>query len=197
MLIEVLASIIQLRGVWADVDKKRLVLLLAGSAVGTPPGVWALAWLDADATRLVLSSYVLAMSGLMLAGWRLSRPVGAVGTLLLGIACGFVTGVAGIGGLIVVLFLTADGSEPALIRATMIAYFLPLDAYTAGLFALRGLYDADLVMTGIICFPILLAGIAIGRRSFLVTTPTAFRRYTLVLLMALALAGVARVLLFP
>ena len=192
MLMEVVASVVQFRGVWDDVDWKRFWVILIGSAVTVPLGVLALAWLNADATRIVLSCYVAAMSLAMLSGWRLRRPIGTPSMLVVSAISGVITGIVGMGGLFIVSFMTADGSRPAAIRATMIAYFLPLDIYAAGLYAWRGFYDGEILTAAVIALPILMAGMVVGRRFFLATTPETFRRYTLGLLLVLAAGGIVR-----
>ena len=54
-----------------------------------------------------------------------------------------------------------------------------------------GLWLAEPVGDAALAPPVLL-GLAVGRRRFLATRPESFRRFTLVLLMALAPAGLAR-----
>mgnify|MGYP002085270709 FL=1 len=142
--------------------------------------------------RIGLALYVVAMCALMLRGWRLSRPVGTVGIATLGLACGFLTGAVAMGGLVVATFMAADGTRPAAMRATLIAYFLPLDIYAASLFYNAGAYDRDGLTAVAIALPILAVGMAVGSRHFLRATPEQFRRYTLGLLLVLAAAAFLR-----
>ncbi|MEZ5926013.1 MAG: TSUP family transporter [Hyphomicrobiaceae bacterium] len=195
LLLDVIASVVQLRGVLSDIAWRRLWLLLLSSAVGTPLGVQALRHFDPDAARVVVAVYVVTISVALLWGWRLTRLVGDAGMLVLGFLCGFVTGLIAMGGMVVVTFLTADGTKPAALRATLIAYFLPLDGFAVLLFMREGAYDADGLTAVAIAVPILLVGIWLGGRHFLSASPEQFRRYTLGFLIVLAMAAFVRALL--
>ena len=194
LMLDVAASIGQLSGVLKDIQWRRLWLLLVGSAPTTPLGVLALNLVPANAARAVVALYVIGISIVLLRGWRLRRPVGDLGMLLLGIACGFITGLIAMGGMVVVTFLTADGTKPAALRATLIAYFLPLDGFATLLFFLQHRYTADGLTAVAFALPILAAGVWIGGRHFLSATPEQFRRFTLGLLILLGIAALVRAL---
>lgn len=195
LMLDVAASIGQLRGVLKDIEWRRLWLLLAGSAPATPLGVLALDFVPADIARIVVALYVIAISTVLLRGWRLRRPVGDIGMVLLGVACGFITGLIAMGGMIVVTFLTADGTRPAALRATLIAYFLPLDGFATLLFFWQGRYTADGLTAVALALPILAAGVWIGGRHFHSATPEQFRKFTLGLLIVLGVAAFLRAVL--
>lgn len=192
LMLDVIASITQLRGILPDVDWRRVLVLLATSAVGTPLGVRALTFIDPDTARIIVALYVATISIALLWGWRLGRPVGDVGMLVLGFLCGFVTGLIAMGGMVVVTFLTADGTKPAALRATLIAYFLPLDGFACLLFLSEGRYDADGIAAVALAVPILMAGVWLGGRHFLSASPEQFRRLTLGFLIVLAAAAFFR-----
>ena len=192
LMMDVIASITQLHGVFRDIAWRRLGLLLAASAIGTPLGVRALGLIEPNTARIVVALYVAAISIALLGGWRLARPVGDVGMLVLGFLCGFVTGVIAMGGMVVVTFLTADGTKPAALRATLIAYFLPLDGFACLLFWRDGRYDMDGLSAVALAVPILMIGLWIGGRHFLSASPEQFRRFTLGFLIVLAAAAFVR-----
>lgn len=192
ILIDTAVGSWQLRRVVADIDWRRLVMLLIGTAVGTPLGVHAIGYVPADTARIIVALYVIAISIALLRGWRLDRPVGDKGMVALGFACGFVTGLIAMGGLIVAAFLTADGTKPQAMRATLIAYFLPLGLFAIVLFAVRGFYDPEGLRILLTALPIFAAGVWLGGRHFLSATPEQFRRLTLGLLMILAAGAFIR-----
>ncbi len=195
ILIDTLVGTLQLRGVVAAIDWRRLWMLLLGSVVGTPIGVQALGLVAPDTARLLVALYVIAISVALLRGWRLARPIGHAGMLVLGFLCGLITGLIGMGGLIVAAFLTADDTKPAAMRATLIAYFVPLGLFAIALFLGRGLYTGDGVRVVALALPIFAAGVWLGGRHFLSATPEQFRKYTLGLLIVLGVAALVRALL--
>jgi hypothetical protein len=182
----------QLRRVTIDVDRRRLVTLLIGTALGTPLGVLAIGSIAADTARILVALYVIVISIALLRGWRLGRPVGGMGMVLLGFACGFITGLIAMGGLIVAAFLTADDTKPQVMRATLIAYFLPLGLLAISLFAMRGAYDQDGLLAVMMALPMFAAGVWLGGRHFLSASPEQFHRFTLAFLIVLAAAAFLR-----
>ena len=192
ILIDTMIGSWQLRRVTGDVDRRRLVMLLAGTAVGTPLGVQAISFIAADTARILVALYVIAISIALLRGWRLDRPVGDAGMVVLGFACGFITGLIAMGGLIVAAFMTADGTKPQAMRATLIAYFLPLGLLAIALFTMRGAYDRDGLRVILMALPIFALGVWLGGRHFLSASPVQFRRYTLGFLIVLAAAAFVR-----
>lgn len=195
LMLDVVASVAQLRGVLDDIAWRRLGMLLLGSLIGTPLGVEALGLIEPNTARIMVALYVIGISMALLRGWRLQRPVGDVGMIILGFLCGFITGLIAMGGMIVATFMTADGTKPAAMRATLIAYFLPLDGFAVLLFAREGVYTQDGLTAVLVALPILAAGVWLGGRHFLAATPDEFRRFTLGLLIVLAMAAFLRAVL--
>lgn len=77
-------------------------------------------------------------------------------------------------------------------RASNIAYFLGTDAIGAGMAAVGGLVDLDALIRLAWFLPVMMVGASLGNRRFLAADPETFRRAALVVLMALALAGLIR-----
>src|SRR5262249_18458834 len=69
LILEVLASVLQARSVWTLIDWRRVGLLLAGAAAGTPFGTWLLAHAPIDAMKAAIAIFVLIAAALLLAGF--------------------------------------------------------------------------------------------------------------------------------
>ena len=195
LVLEVTASIIQAFSVWKDIPWRRVAFLLGGAAIGTPVGVALLAYVPLPTMRIAIAIFVIISTLALLQGWKLKKKANDTGAGGVGILSGLANGSTGMGGLPVALFLTADGDSPARIRAAVVAYFFFLDII--GLFFLTrsGLTDTNTIGLAILSLPILLVGMALGTRHFIAATPEQFRRMTLIMLAALAVAGLARGLL--
>ncbi len=194
LLLELLASLTLLRGVWKDVAWPAMGWLLLGAGLGTPLGVLALANWPEQLMRIIMAVMVLGASLLLWFGARYPGHPGAGSTLGAGLVSGVANGAAAIGGLPLVIFLMALTATPAVIRATLIAYLLLLNCYGAAALAVGGLIPFEaLLRTGLFALP-MLAGVSLGRRQFLDTSPESFRRFTLVLLMVLSLLSLIRAL---
>ncbi|PUB10705.1 hypothetical protein DFP92_11750 [Yoonia sediminilitoris] len=188
---EILMTVFQARGIRGHVDWRRVFALLAGAAVMLPLSVWTILSLGESAVRLTVSLIVLAMSLVLLSGWTLRRTIGAPGHFGVGILSGLCNG-AGIGGLPVAAFMTAQPMAPQRFRATMIVFLTGLDLITMPLLWAGGLITWDTAAGLGLAFPLLGLGVWLGGRQFLAASPTTFRRFAVMLLLALALLGLLR-----
>jgi len=194
VLLEVGASILQAAGAWRQVDWRRVGLLLAGAAVGTPFGVAVLAFASPDLLRLLIGALLLLCCCALLAGYALERDAGAAGDVAVGGVSGLVNGATAMGGLPVALFLAAGSMPPAVMRASFIAYFFALDIIAASLLARQGVLDRQSLVIALLCLPGLAIGLFLGGRHFLAASPEQFRRHTLWLLLGLAALVLVRAL---
>jgi hypothetical protein len=80
----------------------------------------------------------------------------------------------------------------AVSRASIIAYFFGINLVTLGVAGYRGLLTQDTFSLAGLCLVPLVAGLALGSRIFQRIDPASFRRNVLLLLAALALAGLLR-----
>ena len=189
IVMEVTASVLQAVSVWRHVDWKRVALLCGGAFIGNPFGVALLAYLSSNSLRIAISAFILAASLVLLSGWRRTRRTGPAGAGLVGLGSGVVNGATALGGLPVALFLTADREDPATMRATLVAFFFLTDFYAGALFVHQGVLTLETLKAAAWALPILAVGLILGGRRFIGTTPEAFRRFTLGLLIALSSIG--------
>lgn len=180
----------QVRSIRGAVEWRRVAGLFVGCLIGVPLSVWALAAVGIDAARAAISVFVLAMCALMAAGWRL-QPQGDGANLGVGLVSGLANGAA-VGGLPVAAFFTAQGLPAAAFRATVIAYFCALDLWTLPVMAQAGLVTGQTLLAAAWLFPAMSLGVWAGGRRFIAAPPEDFRRFAILLMAALALAGLLR-----
>lgn len=181
-------------GVGPEVDWRRGKWLVLGAIIGLPLGLWALTAIPEDWARAVISSYVLVMCLVLLAGWKLAHEVGRNGTL----ATGLVSGLAnapGMGGLPVAAFFAAQPMAAATFRATLVAYFPILDIYSAPLYFMHGLVSWNTLYASLLVLPLTFLGNWLGGRHFFNTDPQDFRRFAILLLAGLAALGLVKAVL--
>ncbi len=202
-VLEVLASISLLRSAARDIDWQWLSWLIAGNLLCLPLGIVLLAWLPETPLRLLIGALLLLAAGLLGSGFSLALAPSAGVRLGVGMASGFVNGVAAIGGIAVAVMLSTSQIAPAVMRATLIALFLFTDLYALACSALvsigtgapTALLGADTVRWALWLAPAMLAGIWFGQHSFAGVSPAQFRRHVLNLLMLTAAISVLRALL--
>ena len=195
LALEVLASVHLLPGAWSAVQWRTVWPLMLAAWVATPLGVWLLGRVPAREMSLAISASVLVGGALLWRGHALTRAPGPALTALVGAASGVLNGATSAGGPPVVLFYFASPAAIGVQRASLIAYFLGSDAVGVTAAALSGLVDAESVARIALFLPAMLVGTALGQRRFVRTTPEAFRRVALLLVMALGVAGLLRALL--
>ena len=180
---------------WATVrgsiDGRRVAFLFGGCLFGVPLGVRAVAAMGEDTARIVVALYVLLICAVLLRGSRLARPAGDAANGALGVVSGLANGAA-VGGLPVAAFFAAQPIPPATFRATLVAYFAFLDLYTLAVLGAGGLVTGQSLVLAALGLPVMLLGLHLGSRHFLMAPPEEFRRFAIWTLMALAVLGLIR-----
>ncbi len=182
------------RGLSKDVDWRRVLLLMAGAAVGMPLGLWALTSISEEAARGVISAYILVMCLVMLAGWKLRAEAGTGANLAAGLMSGLANA-PGMGGLPVAAFFAAQPMAANVFRATLVAYFPILDIYSAPLYWYGGMISWDTLWASLMTLPMVFLGNWLGGRHFFNTDPQDFRKFAIGLLALLAVMGLAKAVL--
>lgn len=191
-LLEIMASAHLLPKVWREVDRRSVAWLLLGALIATPAGVWLLAAVPADAMRVAISVLILVAVAVLWRGRGLGRVPGPAPTALTGALSGVINGATSMGGPPVVVYYLSTPLGAAATRACLIAYLLGTDVFSAAFAGAGGLIDGNILLRSLGFFVIVLAGLAVGHRRFVATAPETFRRFTMVLLTALAIAGLLR-----
>ncbi|MBY6139696.1 sulfite exporter TauE/SafE family protein [Leisingera daeponensis] len=188
---EIAMTAFQARDIRPHIDWRRAIALLAGAAVATVPAIAIMARLGEQEARLAISSLILVLSLVLLSGWQLTRPVGRNGNVGVGAIAGIANS-AGVGGLPVAAFLTAQPVPPAVFRATMIVFLTGIDVMALPVMAANGLVGPETLTGILLAFPILGLGIWAGSHSFKAVSQTLFRRAVVLMLTALSLINIAR-----
>lgn len=186
-MMEVLASISLLPGVWNDIHWRALGMLFAGCLVATPVGVWLLASIPAAPMKIALSIVVLAAVALLSSGYVRKSMPNRFETAMTGAVSGLLNGAFGIGGPPVIIFFFSSPAGAAMSRASLIAYFIGTDTMGLGFLTYEGLVTVNGLYSLLMMTPALLIGQWLGARSFAASDPLNFRRWVLRVLIVLAL----------
>jgi len=189
-----LMTVFQAREIRGHIDWRRVLWLLLGAAIALPFSVSVILSVGADTARIAISAIIFVMSLILLTGWTLKTRIGPLGHGGVGIISGACNS-AGIGGLPVAAFMSAQPMQAAVFRATMIVYLTGLDMITMPLLWAGGLVTWDTAIGVAMAFPLLGVGVWLGGRQFLSASPSTFRRFAVMLLLALSVLGLLRVFL--
>lgn len=193
-VLEVIASVWMIPGVWRDVNWKWLTPMAFGYAVSVPVGVLALAYAPRDAIRVGGCLVLLFASICLLLNARPRLPDGfplRVGT---GLVAGFMAGASSLGGMVASAMLFAVSIPAKTLRATLIVLFCASSLYSTMWGTWHGIVTQQTFEKAAWLAVPLLIGIAIGSRGFHVVSDAQFRKAVLVVLAGLSVAGIASVI---
>ncbi|WP_458791403.1 sulfite exporter TauE/SafE family protein [Yoonia sp. MH D7] len=185
---EIAMTALQARNIRPHIDWRRVLTLLAGAALALPFSVWVMLRVGEDTARFSISAIIFIMALILLSGWSLHSALRTKGHLGIGVISGLCNA-AGVGGLPVAAFMTAQSIPANVFRATMIVYLTGLDLMTLPLMWAGGMVTWDTAIGAAFALPILALGVQLGSRQFLSATPKTFRRFAVMLLLTLSLAG--------
>lgn len=112
---------------WRECHRNDLRRLLIGTVITVPIGVLILRNTDPEIYRYGISGLALIMLVILLSGFRYSGEVSRPMVYGIGGGAGFVGGVAGLPGPVVILFYMASRHGPAVIRANTHLYLWAFD----------------------------------------------------------------------
>jgi uncharacterized membrane protein YfcA len=107
-----------------EVQIRALVLLGAGTVLGTPAGVWILAALPAPVLRRLIGLALITIVALEWLGFYPERLSGAGWALGAGVVAGVAGGAVGTPGPPVILYTASQGWSPRAVKGTLQAFFL-------------------------------------------------------------------------
>lgn len=193
--LEMTASLLMVRGGWRDADRRVVFGLVIGSAVGTPLGMALTTTIPVGISKLIALSLVVGLAVTQLGKVRLAFLATRSGLYGSGLMAGVVTGLAGIGGMVVALYVLAQDAPARKMRAALVL-FLFLGAVTSMITYLAfGVMDATATVRGLTFAAPVVAGVLLGQRLFIPRFEHIYRPFCLSLLIALAGFGILRLAL--
>ena len=191
--LEIVGSLSLLKSVWKDVNWRWLKAMAAGYFVSVPLGVAALAYAPQVALRVAGCVVSLIASLCLLANLRLPLRDGLGFRFGTGLMAGFLAGASSVGGMMASVVLFAAELPAKSLRATLVVLFFFSGIYSLTWGLWHGVANTKTFSLGATLAIPMLIGIAIGIRGFSIVTPEQFKRYVLMILAVLALAGIVSV----
>lgn len=190
--LEMGASLLMGRAGWRDADRRVAIMLIGGSAVGTFFGVWMTVMLDPATSRIIALSVLIALAALQLGKVRLNFLATTTGTIATGVLAGVVTGLAGVGGMVVALYVLSRDSEPKVMRATLVVFLFGVMGTSLATHLYWGTMTETAAYRGLILVPICLLGVWLGAKFFTPRWQPYYRPVCLWLLIGLGTLSLLR-----
>lgn len=175
-----------------DTQRGPLALLVAGTVVGTPLGVWLLAVLPAAALTRMIGLTLLVIVLLEWAGVAPTRLAGRGWALGAGAAGGVTGGAVGTPGPPVILYVASQRWSPRAVKATLQAFFVVNQAATLAGYGWAGLLTREVWQACAVFLAPAALGLVAGVALFDRVDQAGFRRVVFAILFAAALVLLVR-----
>lgn len=176
-------------GAFRRADRRNVLTITLGALVGIPLGVFMLTRLDPLVVRWAIVALVVALLALLISGWRYHGKPKAPLTVLVGVAAGFLSGVAQVGGPPVVAYWLGGAIPAAVVRANIILYFAISTVLTGVGYVWGGLFTAEVLLLAVLVAPLYGVGLWLGGRMFGLASEETFRRVCYLMIAAAALVS--------
>ena len=170
------------------VDRKAVSVLIASATISASFGLWVLRHVDVTVIRWGVVSVCAITLAALIAGWRYTVAPTLRTRISIGLATGFVGGVSGLLGPIMVLFQLAGRDSIATTRATTVVFLTVTSLLMIPLMYLQGILSVAAVALGLVLLIPYGVGALIGQALF---RPEQERFYRAVAYVIIAIATVA------
>jgi len=193
--LEMSASLMMMKGGWADADRKTAYGLVIGGALGWPFGLWLTTSLDVDTSKAIALTIIVVLAALQLTKIRLPFLATTPGLYGSGVVSGIVSGLASVGGMIVALYVLASDASARSMRGTLVLYLFLSSIMSMVIMLSFGVMTTTSITRGLIFALPTMFGVFLGQQLFVERFAAYYRPFCLVLLCSLAGAGLVRTVL--
>lgn len=192
LVLEGVAGLFMLRSGLREANIPLVLSLTLGSLIGLPIGLMITTTVAPDLSRLVAQLLVLTLAVAQLMQLRPTWLMGKPGRYGAGLMAGIATGLAGLGGMVIALFVLAQRAPPREIRGSLVIYLF-VGLLFGGLYQLWfGVMTSEAFSRGLILAPVAAFGVLLGKQLFRPSLESSYRKICLSLLIVLAMAGLAK-----
>lgn len=190
--LELAASLVMLRSGWDGADMRTAITLAIGSALGMFVGLGLTTTLDPTVSQRTALVILIVLAGLQLKRLRIRGLATPVGTVIAGLVAGIASGLAGVGGMVVALYVLARNDEPKVMRATLVAFLFLGSATSLFTHLYFGTMNQTSALRGIALILPCILGVLIGQRLFTPRLQPYYRPVCLSLLIGLGAISLLR-----
>lgn len=191
---ELAASAVMLKGGWANANRKVAYGLVIGSAVGLPIGLALTIMMAPDTSRFVALVVVAILAASQLRKLDLKFLATTPGLYGSGVLAGIVTGLAGVGAMVVALYVLALKAPAAQMRGSLVLYLALASVVSGAVHVLFGTMDMTALWRGLFFSVPTVGGVLLGSMLFVPKWEPYYKPVCLWLLIGLAALGVMRLI---
>ncbi|MBJ6372286.1 TSUP family transporter [Sedimentitalea arenosa] len=193
--LEMAASLVLMRGGWADADRRTALTLMIGAGLGLPLGLAVSLSLDPVVSKTAALVLLIVLALMQVSRLRLPALATRTGTAATGLSAGIITGIAGAGGMLIALYALARDIPARRMRGTLNIYLLGGGVLGLLVHLLVGTMTSEAATRGLVLVAPTLAGVFVGKALFTPRWERWYRPACLLLLIGLATSGLLRLAL--
>lgn len=190
--LEMAASLLMLKGGFADADRPTAYGLVIGSIAGWPIGLWLTKTLPIETSKVVALSIIVVLAASQLSKMRLNFLANKPGLYGTGVVAGIVSGLASVGGMVVAFYVLASDASARSMRGSLVLFLFLGSLASMIILVTFGVMDFSGVKRGLTFAVPTLIGVLLGQQLFTERFAPYYRPFCLTLLIGLALVGLAR-----
>lgn len=192
LLLQILATLQALPGIYRAIHWPALTWLVVGSLAGIPVGTMLLALLPPDEMRLFIGLAMLVAVVVLWRGFRFAHMPGVPARLGVGALAGVMSGAAAMPGPPVVVFFLASPASAAVSRASLQIFFMVTALISLGLATVSGLVTWTTLVLALVLTPALALGSWAGEWLFRRTEGSNYRPAALAVLLVIGAMATGR-----
>lgn len=169
---------------------KRILMLIVAAVIATPIGANMLISMDERILQLIVGVIVAISALSFYFGYKIKINNEKIAYIPVGFLSGLLNGSVSLSGPPVILFLTNQGVEKQVFRATLTAYFWILNIMTVGTFIYKGLVSTETLKFTLYLLPALVIGVLIGIKLGNKVKEETFKKLTTVLLVCMGILSI-------
>lgn len=189
LVIDGLATLGMVRPAFKIANRREVLTMAIGAAVGVPLGTAVLALMDPLVLRWLITGVAVCLLALLISGWRYHGEPWPPLTSCIGVIAGLFSGAAQLGGPPVVAYWLGGKSNFARVRSNVILYFSISTLFSVVSYYAGGLFVAPVFAMTVLILPSYSAGLYIGSRLFGLAKENTFRIICYLLIGASAVLG--------
>lgn len=191
-LLEIAASVAMARAGFREADWRVIAALTVGLVVGGAAGLQLTTSIPVDASKLVALVLIAGLAALQLAGIGSPLLATGLGLNIAALASGVAYGLAGVGGMVVALYVLARRMPARVARGTLVLYLMVSAPFGGALLYAYGMMSPLALARGALLAVPLLAGVAVGMLLFRPRFEPVYRPLCLGFIILVAGVGVVR-----
>ena len=169
---------------------KRILMLIIAAVIATPIGANMLINMNERVLQLIVGVIVAISALSFYFGYKIKISNEKIAYIPVGFLSGLLNGSVSLSGPPVILFLTNQGVEKQVFRATLTAYFWILNIMTTITFIYKRLISAETLQFTLYLLPALVIGVLIGIKLGNKVKEETFKKLTTVLLVCMGFLSI-------